>query len=73
MYGAILGDIIGSRFEFDRCGKTKEFELFTSEDDYTDDTVAEGFLRAGIKAAGLDYLPEEMLKVIERCEAAKVG
>ena len=29
MYGAILGDIIGSRFEFDRGGKTKDFELFT--------------------------------------------
>jgi hypothetical protein len=24
MYGAILGDIIGSRFEFDRGGLTKE-------------------------------------------------
>jgi len=25
MYGAILGDIIGSPFEFDRGDKTKEF------------------------------------------------
>ena len=32
MYGAILGDIIGSRFEFDRGGKTKDFELLTIED-----------------------------------------
>ncbi|MDO4962304.1 MAG: ADP-ribosylglycohydrolase family protein [Eubacteriales bacterium] len=39
MYGAICGDIIGSRFEFDRGGKTKDFELFTKEDDFTDDTV----------------------------------
>lgn len=39
MYGAILGDIIGSRFEFDRGGKTKDFELLTAEDKYTDDSV----------------------------------
>ena len=39
MYGAILGDIIGSRFEFDRGGKTKEFDLFTQESTWTDDTV----------------------------------
>ena len=29
MYGAILGDIIGSLFEFDRGDKTKEFDLFS--------------------------------------------
>lgn len=39
MLGAILGDIIGSRFEFDRGGKTKDFELFTDECSFTDDTV----------------------------------
>lgn len=39
MYGAILGDIIGSRFEFDRGGKTKDFELLTTEDEFTDDSV----------------------------------
>lgn len=38
MFGAIIGDIIGSRFEFDNC-KSKEFELFTNICDYTDDTV----------------------------------
>ena len=39
MFGAILGDIIGSRFEFDRGGKTKDFELLTAGDTWTDDTV----------------------------------
>ena len=39
MFGAILGDIIGSRFEFDRGGKTKDFELLTTEDKFTDDSV----------------------------------
>lgn len=39
IYGAILGDIIGSRFEFDRGGWSKDFDLFTSESEFTDDTV----------------------------------
>ena len=39
MYGAILGDMIGSPYEFDRSGKTKEFPLFTKESRFTDDTV----------------------------------
>ena len=38
MFGAIIGDIAGSRFEFDNC-KSKEFELFTNTCDFTDDTV----------------------------------
>ena len=38
MIGAIIGDIVGSRFEFDNI-KTKNFELFDSECDFTDDTV----------------------------------
>ena len=36
--GAIVGDVVGSRFEFDN-NKSKEFELFTRECDYTDDSV----------------------------------
>ena len=39
MYGAILGDIIGCPFEFDRGGKTKDFPLFCGESEFTDDTV----------------------------------
>lgn len=39
MYGAILGDMIGAPYEFDRGGKTKEFPLFINESQYTDDTV----------------------------------
>ena len=49
MYGAILGDIIGSPYEFDQGGKTKEFPLFSPDSMFTDDTVmtiavAEAFL-----------------------------
>ena len=39
MYGAILGDIIGSPYEFDRGGKTKDFPLFSKGSTFTDDTV----------------------------------
>ena len=39
MYGALLGDIIGSPYEFDRGSKTKEFPLFNPESQFTDDSV----------------------------------
>jgi len=39
MYGAILGDMIGAPFEFDRGDKTKDFEMFSDETQFTDDTV----------------------------------
>lgn len=40
MYGAILGDIVGSPYEFD-CNnyKAKNFPLFSRRSDFTDDTV----------------------------------
>lgn len=39
MFGAILGDIIGSPYEFDRGHKTKKFPLFVEKSHFTDDTV----------------------------------
>ena len=39
MYGAILGDMIGAPYEFDRGSKTKRFPLFSGRSHYTDDTV----------------------------------
>ena len=38
MLGAIIGDIVGSIYEFDNI-KTKDFNLFTNEMFFTDDTV----------------------------------
>lgn len=38
MLGAIIGDIVGSRYEFDN-RKTKEFELFEKQCQFTDDSV----------------------------------
>ena len=39
MYGAILGDMIGSPYEFDMGGKTKDFEMFGKKVVFTDDSV----------------------------------
>ncbi len=39
MYGAILGDMIGSPYEFDMGNKTKDFPLFCDRSTFTDDTV----------------------------------
>lgn len=51
MYGAILGDIIGSPYEFDRGKKTKDFPFFDKGCSFTDDSVmtiavAEALMRA---------------------------
>ena len=55
MYGAILGDMIGSPYEFDRGGKTKDFPLFSQGSRFTDDTVmtiavADALLEVGDEA-----------------------
>ena len=55
MYGAILGDIIGSPFEFDRGDKTKNFDLFSEGCGFTDDSVmtiavGEALLAVGTEA-----------------------
>ena len=52
MYGAILGDIIGSPFEFDRGRKTKEFELFTRGCGFTDDSVMTVAIAEALIAVG---------------------
>lgn len=64
MYGAIFGDVIGSRFEFDRGGKTKEFKLFTAEDSFTDDTAMTIAVGEGLMNAGLDADIETVKKAV---------
>ena len=39
MIGAILGDMIGAPYEFDRGRKTKKFPIFGRSSQFTDDTV----------------------------------
>ncbi len=70
MYGAILGDMIGSPYEFDRGDKTKDFPLFSKYSEFTDDTVmtiavAEAFLDAMADcpaSCSMAELPEDALK-----------
>lgn len=55
MFGAILGDMIGSPYEFNRGNKSKEFPLFVAESKFTDDTVmtiavAEALMKTGVDA-----------------------
>lgn len=52
MYGAILGDMIGAPYEFDRGNKSKDFVIFNDQVHFTDDTVmtiavAEALMDAG--------------------------
>ena len=41
MYGAFIGDIVGSQYEFDEI-KTKDFTLFSYDCGFTDDSVMTG-------------------------------
>lgn len=51
MIGAIVGDIVGSRFEWNNI-KTKDFELFTGDCFFTDDTVMTLAVGKGIAEVG---------------------
>ena len=64
MYGAILGDIIGSPFEFDRGDKTKDFELFTPGCEFTDDSVMTIAVAEALIAVGPDAEKEEIEEAV---------
>ena len=68
MYGAILGDIIGSPYEFDRGGKTKDFPLFSGDSEFTDDTV----MTIAVAAAFLPVHPEMEDDAIRQRVVAKL-
>lgn len=66
MLGAIIGDIVGSRFEWINI-KTKEFELFTDKCSFTDDSVmtiavADALMRA---EGNVDTLPEYAIESMQ--------
>ena len=70
MYGAIIGDIVGSQFEFDRGNKSREFEFFSKECKFTDDTVmtvavAEALLDTG-KDADEKTIKEELVRSLKK-------
>jgi len=60
MYGAIIGDIAGSRFEFDRGEKTKEFEFFSKKCEFTDDTVMTVAVAEALMSVGRDAVEQEV-------------
>lgn len=69
MYGAILGDIIGSPYEFDRGNKTKDFPLFSTTSRFTDDTVmaiavAEALIN--VKEQSDDKIKAELVRSMQR-------
>lgn len=64
MYGAILGDIIGSPYEFDRGNKTKNFPLFSRHSTFTDDTVMTIAVASAFMDTGLDEDKNAILKRI---------
>ena len=68
MYGAILGDIIGSPFEFDRGDKTKNFDLFSEGCGFTDDSVMTIAVGEALLAVG----PKATVKEIEEAIATNM-
>lgn len=65
MLGAIIGDIVGSIYEFDNI-KTKDFELFDRECFFTDDTV----MSVAVAEALLDTQPGDKEEIIRNRLAA---
>ena len=69
MIGAILGDMVGAPYEFDRGNKSKEFDMWIPRVRFTDDTVmtiavAEALLSVG-KDAGEDEVKEAVIKSMQ--------
>lgn len=70
MYGAILGDMIGSPYEFDMGDKVKEFPLFTKRSCFTDDSVmtiavADAFLDAQPNA-DIEWIRNRLIHCMQR-------
>lgn len=60
MFGAIIGDIVGSRFEFDNGNKSRDFELFTEGCSFTDDTVMTIAVAEALMDCALDAGEDEI-------------
>lgn len=67
MLGAIIGDIVGSRFEFNNI-KTKEFDLMNHNCFFTDDTVMSLAIAKAILESNDDYtnLSQTAVKYMQR-------
>ena len=67
MIGAIIGDIVGSRFEFDN-HLSKEFEFFHPSCEFTDDTVMTCAVAQALMDCKTDYsdLSEKTVEAMQR-------
>lgn len=67
MIGSIIGDVIGTRHEFNNI-KTKDFELFTSECKYSDDTVMTIAVYQAFKNCNGDYsnIKEKLVESMQK-------
>lgn len=74
LWGAVVGDIVGSRFEFDKYNiKTKDFDLFHEDCEWTDDSlmtvaVADALMQWRRNGGDLRTLATESM----RCWARKI-
>ncbi len=64
LYGALLGDMIGSPYEFDRGDKTKEFPLFSRESRFTDDSVMTIAVADALLNVTEENTEEEVLRML---------
>lgn len=67
MLGAIIGDIVGSRFEWDN-NRSKDFEFFTDKCFITDDSIMSLAVAKAILESKKDYsdLPENTIKYMQK-------
>lgn len=65
MLGAIIGDIIGSRFEWHNI-KTKEFELFTDRNEPTDDSMMTMAVASALISDNEHSLEEQFVYYMQR-------
>ena len=64
MYGAILGDMVGAPYEFDRGKKSKQFDMWNDEVHFTDDTVMTIAVADGILTAGKGALEKDIKEAV---------
>ena len=64
MIGAILGDMVGAPYEFDRGDKTKDFEMWIPRARFTDDTVMTVAVAEALLSVGKDAAEEEVKRAV---------
>lgn len=64
MFGAILGDMVGAPYEFDRGEKTKDFEFWNPGCQFTDDSVMTIAVADALIYAGLEATEKEIKKAV---------